>query len=138
MPRSSADQIPFRYRPSDTPTGVTRETARRLGQKLGVDETQVIHMALRELAVRVLPQYERDDGPLPVVFLASHRRTTGNTDGHGEEEVLADQETHSNLSGVWVAAGRSEAALGFPWFTALFRVFRGSQLCSWTHLELAG
>ena len=64
MPRSSADQIPFRYRTSDTLTGVTRETARRLGQKLGVDETQVIHMALRELAVRVLPQYERDDGPL--------------------------------------------------------------------------
>jgi hypothetical protein len=29
---------------------------------LGVDETQAIHQALRELAAKVLPQYEQDDG----------------------------------------------------------------------------
>ena len=62
--RSTADQIAFRYRAADTPTGVTRDTAKRLADHLGVDETQAIHLALRDLAVKMLPQYEADDGPL--------------------------------------------------------------------------
>jgi len=62
--RSTANQIAFRYRPVDSMSGVTRETAKRLAEYLGVDETQAIHQALHELAVRVLPQYEADDGPL--------------------------------------------------------------------------
>ncbi len=62
--RSTNLQIAFRYRTVDSPTGVTRETAKRLAEHLGVDETQAIHRALRELAARVLPQYERDDGPI--------------------------------------------------------------------------
>ena len=62
--RSTADQIPFRYRAADTTTGVTRDTAKRLADHLGVDETQVIHLALHDLAVKMLPQYEADDGPL--------------------------------------------------------------------------
>lgn len=62
--RSLANQIAFRYRPVDSATGVTRETAKRLAEHLGVDETQAIHQALHELAVRVLPQYEADEGPL--------------------------------------------------------------------------
>lgn len=57
-------QIPFRYRNFDSPTGVTRNTAKLLAEKLGVDETQALHIALHELAVRILPQYESDDGPL--------------------------------------------------------------------------
>ena len=62
--RTTGDQIAFRYRASDSPAGVTRKTARRIAERLGVDETQVIHRALRELAAKVLPQYEADDGPL--------------------------------------------------------------------------
>jgi hypothetical protein len=31
---------------------------------LGVDETQAIHRALHEFALKVLPQYEADGGPL--------------------------------------------------------------------------
>lgn len=57
-------QIPFRYRNFDSPTGVTRNTAKLLAEKLGVDETQALHIALHELAVRILPQCEPDDGPL--------------------------------------------------------------------------
>jgi broad specificity phosphatase PhoE len=57
-------QIPFRYRNFDSPTGVTRETAKRLAERLGVDETQLIHLALHQLAVKILPQYEQDNGPL--------------------------------------------------------------------------
>jgi hypothetical protein len=62
--RTTANQIAFRYRPVDSATGITRETAKRLAEFLGVDETQAIHQALRELAIKVLPQYEADDGPL--------------------------------------------------------------------------
>ncbi|MBS0316963.1 MAG: hypothetical protein JSR49_07560 [Proteobacteria bacterium] len=62
--RSLTNQIAFRYRTVDSATGVTRETAKRLAEHLGVDETQAIHRALHDLAVRMLPQYEADDGPL--------------------------------------------------------------------------
>ncbi len=64
MTRTAANQIAFRYRSIDSSAGVTRETAKRLAEYLGVDETQTIHRALHELAVRVLPQYEADEGPL--------------------------------------------------------------------------
>lgn len=62
--RSQNNQIAFRYRAVDSATGVSRKTAKRLAEQLGVDETQAIHRALRDLAVKVLPQYEQDDGPL--------------------------------------------------------------------------
>ena len=62
--RASAEQIAFRYRTRDSTTGVTRKTAKRLAEQLGVDETQAIHLALHEMAVKLLPQYEADDGPL--------------------------------------------------------------------------
>ena len=67
--RSSTDQIAFRYRAADSASGVTRETAKRLAERLGVDETQAIHRALHELAVKILPQYEADDGPLSAAQL---------------------------------------------------------------------
>ena len=58
-----SDQLAFRYRPADSVAGVTRSTAQRLAKALGVDETQAIHLALHEMAVRVLPQYEADRNP---------------------------------------------------------------------------
>ena len=64
--RSSIDQIAFRYRPVDSTTGVTRDTAKRLANRLGVDETQAIHLALHDMAVKLLPQYEADDAPLTI------------------------------------------------------------------------
>ena len=65
MPEKTlSQQIPFRYSNFDSPTGVTRETAKLLAERLGVDETQVIHLALHQLAVKILPQYEQDDSPL--------------------------------------------------------------------------
>lgn len=62
--RSTIDQIAFRYRSTDSATGVTRDTAKRLAERLGVDETQAIHLALHDMAVRLLPQYEADEGAL--------------------------------------------------------------------------
>jgi hypothetical protein len=72
--RATANQIAFRYRTSDSSAGVSRKTAKRLAERLGVDETQVIHQALRDLAVKVLPQYEADDGPLTPDQLRQIRR----------------------------------------------------------------
>lgn len=68
------NQIAFRYRATDSATGVTRKTAKRLAERLGVDETQAIHLALHELAVKVLPQYEPDDGPLTATQLRQIRK----------------------------------------------------------------
>ena len=67
--RLVSNQIPFRYRTTDSATGVTRETAKRLADSLGVDETQMIHHALHALAVKLLPQYEADDGSLTATQL---------------------------------------------------------------------
>jgi antitoxin component of RelBE/YafQ-DinJ toxin-antitoxin module len=71
------DQIPFRYRSADSATGITRETAKRLANQLGVDETQAIHLALHELATKVLPQYEPDDGPLSARRVKQITKTVG-------------------------------------------------------------
>ena len=62
--KAATAQIAFRYRPQDSATGVTRTTAKRLADVLGVDETQVIHLALHEMATKCLPQYEPDEGAL--------------------------------------------------------------------------
>jgi hypothetical protein len=72
--RSTADQIAFRYRPADSTTGVTRETAKRLAQRLGVDETQAIHLALHHMAIKLLPQYEADNGPLTTTQIRQIRK----------------------------------------------------------------
>ncbi|MBS0379117.1 MAG: hypothetical protein JSS29_11575 [Proteobacteria bacterium] len=64
MAKKLPNRNAFRYREADSPSGITRETAKRMAAVLGVDETQVIHLALREMAVRTLPQYAPDDGPL--------------------------------------------------------------------------
>lgn len=56
--------ILLRYRDKDSALGVSRETASRLAETLGVSETQVIHVALAQLARQTLPRYEIDNGPL--------------------------------------------------------------------------
>ncbi|MFM9885193.1 MAG: hypothetical protein ACKVQT_19385 [Burkholderiales bacterium] len=68
------NQIAFRYRTTDSVTGITRETAKRIAERLGVDETQAIHLALRELALKVLPQYEPDDGTLTTAQIRQIRK----------------------------------------------------------------
>jgi membrane-bound lytic murein transglycosylase MltF len=69
LTNSSSSQIAFRYRATDSATGVSRETAKRLAAQLGVDETQAIHIALHDMAMRLLAQYETDDGALTAAQL---------------------------------------------------------------------
>jgi hypothetical protein len=79
--RTAAAQIAFRYRPMDSATGVTRTTTKRLAETLGVDETQVIHLALHELAVKYLPQYEADEGALTKAQVKQIQKTAPKAKG---------------------------------------------------------
>ena len=56
--------ILLRYRDKDTAYGVTRKTTTKLADTLGLSETQVVHVALANLARQTLPRYEADNGPL--------------------------------------------------------------------------
>ena len=60
----AASGILLRYRDSDTAYGVTRRTTTRLARALGLSETQLVHVALANLARQTLPRYEADNGPL--------------------------------------------------------------------------
>jgi hypothetical protein len=62
--KPAAEGILLRYRDKDTAYGVTRKTATRLAESLGLSETQVVHVALAKLARQTLPRYEVDEGPL--------------------------------------------------------------------------
>jgi hypothetical protein len=68
---ASGGGILLRYRDRDTAYGVTRRTTTRLAQTLGVSETQVVHIALANLARQTLPDYEADEGPLTAEQLAA-------------------------------------------------------------------
>ena len=60
----AAGGILLRYRDRDPAYGVTRRTASRLARTLGLSETQVVHVALANLARQTLPRYQADNGPL--------------------------------------------------------------------------
>jgi hypothetical protein len=47
-----SEDIAVRYCDTDSAPGVTRQTVQRLAERLGMDENQVIHQALYELANR--------------------------------------------------------------------------------------
>ncbi len=88
-----ANQIAFRYRVSDSPGGVTRETAKRLAERLGVDETQAIHQALHELAVKILPQYEPDDGALSAAQIRQIKKRAPRSTKRSVRSSLLESET---------------------------------------------
>ena len=71
---ASGGGILLRYRDRDTAYGVTRRTTAKLAQTLGVSETQVVHIALANLARQTLPDYEPDNGPLTAEQLAAINR----------------------------------------------------------------
>jgi hypothetical protein len=88
--KAAAPKIVFRYRSQDCATGVTRSTAQRLAKTLGVNETQVVHLALRALAARVLPQYEADEGPLTSVQCKQIKKTAPKCMGGTDHSRLLD------------------------------------------------
>jgi antitoxin component of RelBE/YafQ-DinJ toxin-antitoxin module len=88
-----SNQIAFRYRAVDSATGVTRETAKRLAEHLGVDETQAIHLALHAFAQRVLPQYEADDGALTAAQVRQIKKRVPQGGKRSVRSSLFDLET---------------------------------------------
>ena len=83
----------FRYRSQDSATGVTRTTTKRLADVLGVDETQVIHMALHELATKFLPQYEADEGALTKAQLNQVKKSAPKAKGGAIRSSLFELES---------------------------------------------
>jgi hypothetical protein len=81
VPKSSGSEkgkkLLVSFRGRDGMFGVTRSTMRKLAAELNLNETQVVHVALRRLADSVLPAYEPDDGPLTAEQLATIRRLAG-------------------------------------------------------------
>lgn len=93
--RSQNDQIAFRYRAADSATGVSRKTAKCLAKRLGVGETQVIHLALHALAVKVLPQYERDDGTLAATQVRQIKKRVPQGTKRSVRSSLIETKLHS-------------------------------------------
>ena len=91
--KAATAQIAFRYRAQDSATGVTRTTAKRLADVLGVDETQIIHLALHELATKFLPQYEADEGALTKSQLSQIKKTTQKVKGGTIRSSLFETES---------------------------------------------
>lgn len=64
MVKNTNDSLLVTFRSRDTQFGVTRATVQAIAKKLGMNEMQVIHMALSRFAADILPAYDADDGPL--------------------------------------------------------------------------
>jgi hypothetical protein len=82
------DKLLLRFRSSDDRLGVTRATVSRLAQELGLNETQVIHYALKRLATDLLPTYEPDDGPLTARELRTIAKLAGGRRGKSVRSSL--------------------------------------------------
>ncbi|MDB5973039.1 MAG: hypothetical protein JWQ90_5489 [Hydrocarboniphaga sp.] len=50
----------FRWRAKDSTFGLTKTTAERAAELLGINETQLIHRALAEFVSREVPHYDPD------------------------------------------------------------------------------
>jgi hypothetical protein len=89
--RPATGGLLLRFRKTNTKFGVTRQTAKRLASHFGVDETQLIHIALSELAMRNLPSYKADDGPLSAAALQAVKTVAGTAKGLRVLEDLLDE-----------------------------------------------
>jgi hypothetical protein len=88
MTAESADKMLFRYRNTDNLNGVSRATVDRLAATLGLNETQVIHYALKQLAKSLLPAYKRDAGPLSAKDIRTLQQRVGKPRGKSVRSSL--------------------------------------------------
>jgi hypothetical protein len=66
----------LRLRKQDTPTGVSETTVEKLMEVTGLSKTELVHLALKEMANRYLPFYAKDDGPLTPEQIQSIRQAS--------------------------------------------------------------
>jgi len=85
---ADAEKLLLRFRATDNRLGVARDTVRRLAAELGLNETQVIHYALKRLAREILPAYPADDGPLLARELRSIAKLAGGRRGKSVRSSL--------------------------------------------------
>lgn len=81
MAADTTEKKLFRYRDTDNLHGVSRATVERLAAVLGLNETQVIHYALKQLAKSLLPAYKPDEGPFTANDLQAIQRRAGKPRG---------------------------------------------------------
>lgn len=78
MPTLSKNHSPKKFliqlRAQDSEFGVSEDTFNRLMKELSLNQTELVHKALRDLARTVIPAYEPDDGPLTDDQLEAIRR----------------------------------------------------------------
>ena len=79
--QAGAEKLLVRFREVDNRFGVTRATLAKLAQLLGLNETQVIHYAVSQLATQVLPAYAPEDGPLTARELNAIAKMAGGRSG---------------------------------------------------------
>lgn len=84
----SKDRLLLQFRAGNTMTGVTRDTLKQIADRLGFNETQVVHFALARLAKDILPAYEPDDGPLTKKQLNTLRKTVPQDSVHSVKSSL--------------------------------------------------
>lgn len=71
---TTADTLTVRLPPFDSNTGICHGTLQRLAQRLGVDETEAIHLALRDMAGRMLPHFKTVQAPGTPPHPRTHER----------------------------------------------------------------
>ncbi|ELH8606404.1 hypothetical protein ACI09X_003203 [Cronobacter dublinensis] len=79
--KSEAAKQPKKFliqlRAIDNELGVSENTLTRLMDTLDMNQTEIVHKALRNLAREILPAYEPDDGPLTDAQHAAIRKLSG-------------------------------------------------------------
>ncbi|MBW9399742.1 hypothetical protein FHC51_07920 [Leclercia sp. EC_58] len=75
--RTAPKKFLFQLRSVDNEFGVSEETFARLMAELSLNQTELVHKALRNLAKEVLPAYEQDDGELTDAQHAAVRKLSG-------------------------------------------------------------
>ncbi len=88
MAAHAQDKLLFRYRPTDNLNGVSRTTVESLAAALGLNETQVIHYALKQLAKSLLPAYAQDGGSFTAKDIAKIQRRAGKPSGNSVSSTL--------------------------------------------------
>jgi hypothetical protein len=76
------------FHSGDTRFTVTRSTLKHLAEQLGLNETQVVHLALKDLAARELPRYAPDDGLPSSAQLRAIQKAAGGRRGKSVSSSL--------------------------------------------------
>lgn len=67
----------LKFKARDSVFGVQKATVKRMSDLLGLNETDVVHLALSKLAREIIPAYEMDDSPLTESQLNKIRKLSG-------------------------------------------------------------